>query len=153
MNNYYEAQQEDYLISTDPAKLDLAVVHGYLSTSYWSENIPFSVVEKSAANSLCFGLYYLQQQIGFARLITDKTTFAYLADVFILETHRGKGLSKWLMKTIHAHPGLQNLRTWLLQTRDAHNLYRQFGWGEHPNPERIMRKANPDIYKKPPFAK
>jgi GNAT superfamily N-acetyltransferase len=147
MNNPYEAQQDNYLISTDPAKLDLGIIHGYLSTSYWAENIPFAIVEKSVTNSLCFGLYYEQQQIGFARLITDRTTFAYLADVFILEAHRGKGLSKWLIKTIHAHPELQTLRSWLLQTKDAHGLYKQFGWGEHPNPERIMRKANPDIYK------
>jgi GNAT superfamily N-acetyltransferase len=147
MSNQYEAQHENYLISTDPAKLDLGIIHGYLSTSYWAENIPFAIVEKSVANSLCFGLYYEQQQIGFARLITDRATFAYLADVFILEAHRGKGLSKWLIKTIHAHPELQTLRSWLLQTKDAHGLYKQFGWGEHPNPERIMRKANPDIYK------
>src|SRR6266487_1573762 len=123
MNNYYSATKENYIISTDPSKLNIDTIHHYLSEeSYWAKGIPRTVVEKSIANSLCFGLYNNEQsmmQVGFARLITDKATFAWLADVFILPEHRGKGLSKWLMQIIHAHPELQSLRRWLLGTRDA----------------------------------
>ena len=107
------------------------------------------MVEKSIANSLCFGVYFEGNQVGFARLATDKATFAYLADVFILDEHRGKGLSKWLMATIHAHPELQGLRRWLLGTRDAHGLYEQFGWtrfGDEQK-ERFMQFHNPNVYK------
>lgn len=129
MNKYYQAEKDSYYISTDPSRLNLQVIHHYLSVdSYWAQHIPFAIVEKSVANSLCFGLYTSETQIGFARLITDKTTFAYLADVFVLPEYRGKGLAKWMMEVIHAHPELQTLRSWLLTTTDAHNLYRQFGW-------------------------
>ena len=105
---YYIKEKEDYKVSTDPGELDLAVIHKYLSgESYWAEGIPLETVEKALSNSLCFGLYKSNKQIGFARLVTDKATFAYLADVFILEEHRGKGLSKWLMEVIQSHPELQ----------------------------------------------
>ena len=125
----YKASKDDYLISTDPSLLDVDVIYDYLSgESYWAKNIPRDVVEKSIANSLCFGVYHHNKQIGFARLITDKATFAYLADVFIISEYRGKGLSKWLIQVIHAHPELQGLRRWVLGTRDAHGLYEQFGW-------------------------
>jgi GNAT superfamily N-acetyltransferase len=125
----YVLSKEDYLISTDKELLNIELIHDYLSQqSYWASNIPKAVVEKSIANSLCFGIYHTAAQIGFARLITDMATFAYLADVFIVPAYRGKGLSKWLMETIHAHPELQNLRRWVLGTRDAHGLYAQFGW-------------------------
>ncbi len=107
------------------------------------------VVKRSIANSFCFGVYLHDKQIGFARMITDKATFGYLADVFILPEHRGKGLSKWLIATIHAHPELQGLRRWMLGTKDAHGLYKQFGW--MPLPEevvpRFMQLHNPDVYK------
>ena len=111
----YEVVDGMYHITTDISKLDVNVIHQFLSEeSYWAKGIPKHVVEKSIANSLCFGLFYKNEQIGFARLVTDKATFAYLADVFILKEYRGKGLSKWLMKTIQSHPELQNLRRWLL---------------------------------------
>lgn len=142
MSNYYHALQPPYLISTDPALLNLQVVHHYLSTqSHWAQNIPFSIVATSVANSLCFGLYKEEEQIGFARLITDKATFAYLVDVFVLPEHRGKGLAKWLMEIIHAHPELQGLRGWLLTTSNAHGLYEKFGWQVHQHPEKIMRRS------------
>jgi hypothetical protein len=136
MQAIYEASDGLYNITTDVSKLDVNVIHHFLSQeSYWAQKIPKDIVEKSIANSLCFGLFYKDgqtmpnsRQIGFARLVTDKATFAYVADVFILREHRGKGLCKWLMKTIQAHPELQNLRRWLLTTKDAHSLYEQLGW-------------------------
>ena len=149
MENLVDFEKQGYLISTDPAKLDIGVIHQYLSQqSYWAQNIPLEVVQRSIANSFCFGVYYQMQQIGFARMITDKATFGYLADVFILPDYRGKGLSKWLMATIHAHPDLQGLRRWMLGTKDAHGLYKQFGWA--PLPEevvgRFMQLHNQNIY-------
>ncbi|MEP7376478.1 MAG: GNAT family N-acetyltransferase [Chitinophagaceae bacterium] len=149
-DKYYEAEKEDYHISTDPSLLDMDAVYNYLSgESYWAKNIPRDVVEKSIANSLCFGLYLIKRQIGFARLVTDKATFAYLADVFILPEYRGKGLSKWLMQVIHAHPELQGLRRWVLGTRDAHSLYEQFGWTvfDEDTSKRFMQKHNKNVYK------
>jgi GNAT superfamily N-acetyltransferase len=125
----YAATKDNFLITTDKALLDVDVIHSYLSKeSYWAMNVPREVVERSIAGSECFGIYHEQQQIAFARVITDKATFAYLADVFILDTFRGQGLSKWLLEVIHAHPELQGLRRWMLGTRDAHTLYEQFGW-------------------------
>jgi len=153
MSNHYEATKGDYIISTNPAKLDVDAIHHYLSQeSYWAAGIPKPVVEKSVNNSLCFGLYYKDAQVGFARLVTDKATFAYLADVFVTTAHRGKGLSKWLMQTIHAHPELQNLRRWWLGTKDAHSLYEQFGWTRITDDvaKRFMQKHNPDVYKNKP---
>ena len=147
--NYYKETKGDYLISTDPSLLDTGVVHSYLSgESYWAKNIPRDVVEKSIANSLCFGIYHQTEQIGFARLITDKATFAYLADVFIVGKHRGKGLSKWLMQVIHGHPELHGLRRWVLVTGDAHGLYEQFGWTafDEDTRKRFMQKHNKNIY-------
>ena len=149
MKNNTEFEKEGYTISTDPARLDMAVIHQYLSEeSYWARNIPLELVKRSIDHSLCFGLYHQEKQIGFARLITDKATFAYLADVFITEPYRGKGLSKWLVQTIHAHPDVQGLRRWMLGTRDAHGLYAQFGW--KPIPEelasRFMQIHDPEVY-------
>lgn len=149
MNNYYEVQNENYFITTDPSKLNVDVIHHYLSKeSYWAKGIPRATVERSISNSLCFGVYYNNEQIGFARVITDKATFAYLADVFILAEHRGKGLSKWLMQNIHAHPELQGLRRWWLGTKDAHGLYEQFGWTRITDEvaKRFMQKHDPDVY-------
>jgi GNAT superfamily N-acetyltransferase len=150
MNEPYEGRKENYLISTDVSKLNVDTIYQYLSEeSYWAKGIPRAVVEKSIANSLCFGVYSNDEQIGFARLVTDEATFAYLGDVFILPQHRGKGLSKFLMETIHAHPELQNLRRWWLGTKDAHGLYEQFGWTRITDEvaKRFMQKHNPDVYK------
>jgi len=142
---------ENYEISTDPARLNIELIHQYLSRdSYWAQQVPLEVVARSVANSLCFGVYHHNEQVGLARIITDKATFAYLCDVFILPEHRGKGISKWLMKTMHSHPELQGLRRWLLGTKDAHGLYEQFGW-TYLTPEqvpRFMQLHNPDVYKR-----
>ncbi|HEY6062464.1 MAG TPA: GNAT family N-acetyltransferase [Chitinophagaceae bacterium] len=149
MNRHYEARRKEYLISTDPSLLHIDVIHNYLSKeSYWAQDIPGDVVEKSIRNSLCFGLYEKNKQIGFARLVTDQATFAYLADVFILEEYRGKGLAKWLMETIQAHPELQGLRRWMLGTRDAHSLYEQFGWTvlDEDTRKRFMQRHFKDVY-------
>jgi GNAT superfamily N-acetyltransferase len=149
MNEHYEVLKEEYSISTDLSLLQVDIIHHYLSIeSYWAQNIPKAVVEKSIANSLCFGLYHIGKQIGFARLVTDKATFAYLADVFVIETYRGKGLSKWMMTAIHAHPEVQGLRRWVLGTRDAHGLYEQFGWTvfDEDTRKRFMQKYRKDAY-------
>lgn len=145
----YEIQKDDYLVSDDKSKIDVRFVHHYLSSEcYWSQNIPEEVVVRSIENSLSFGVYYVDRQVGFARVITDKATFAYLADVFIIEDFRGRGLSKLLVESIHAHPDVQGLRRWMLGTRDAHGLYAKFGWTAIPNPERFMQIHNADIYKR-----
>jgi GNAT superfamily N-acetyltransferase len=149
MSLHYEAKKGEYLISTDPSLLNADVIHDYLSKeSYWAQNIPKEVVEKSISNSLCFGLYKNDEQVGFARLVTDRATFAYLADVFILSAYRGKGLSKWLIGTIHAHPELQGLRRWMLGTRDAHALYEKFGWTilDEDTRKRFMQRHNKNAY-------
>jgi GNAT superfamily N-acetyltransferase len=136
-----------FSISTDKSKLDLAVIHEFLRSSYWSENIPKSIVEKSVKNSLCFGAYEGEKQVGFARVITDYATFAYLGDVFILEAYRGQGLGKLLIQSILEHPELQGLRKWLLVTKDAHGLYRQFGFQDLARPEGYLEIVNPNSYK------
>ncbi len=149
MNRYFEERKDEYFISTDSSLLNIDIVYNYLSQqSYWAMNIPRDVLEKSITNSLCFGLYHLDEQIGFARVITDKATFAYLADVFILEEQRGNGLSKWLMTVIQVHPELQCLRRWMLGTRDAHGLYEQFGWTvlDEDTRKRFMQRHNKDGY-------
>jgi GNAT superfamily N-acetyltransferase len=145
----------EYTISTDNKKLDIAFIHNYLSGSYWAEQIPVETVRKAIDGSLCFDVYHSDKQavpagrqVGFARMVTDKATFAYLADVFIDETHRGLGLSKWLVATILAHPDMQGLRRMMLATRDAHGLYAQFGFTPLTNPERWMHIHNPDVYKR-----
>ncbi len=150
MENKAAFEKDGYSISTDKAKLDIGVIHHYLSAeSYWAKNIPLEVVKRSIDNSLCFGLDHQHIQIGFARLVTDKATFAYLADVFIIESYRGKGLSKWLVQTILAYPEVQGLRRWMLGTRDAHGLYAQFGWTPIPEEmiSRFMQLHNPDVYR------
>ena len=132
-------------ISTDPARFDLDVIHGYLSRSYWSPGIPRRTVERAIAGALCFGAFDGERQIGFARVITDKATFAYLADVFVLEEFRGRGVASRLMEAIVGHPELQGLRRWTLVTRDAHRLYEKFGFRHVAHPDRHMEKvlANP----------
>ena len=136
-----------YHISTDPSRLQLAAIHAYLTRSYWSPGVPQAVVARAIANSLCFGLYLGDAQVGFARVVTDKATFAYLADVYVLEEHRGQGLSKRLVETIQAHPDLQGLRRVLLATRDAHSLYAQFGFAPLSAPDRMMEIRDPDPYR------
>lgn len=145
----YSVTTDNFLISTDPALLQVDVVHDYLSNhSYWAAKIPREIVVRAINNSLCFGVYEGNKQIGFARTVTDMATFAYLADVFILPAWRGKGLSKWLMETIQGHPELQGLRRWMLGTRDAHGLYEQFGWSRlnEDASSRIMQRYYKDIY-------
>jgi N-acetylglutamate synthase-like GNAT family acetyltransferase len=134
-----QVQKGVYTISTDPEKLNIDLIHHFLSNeSYWAKGIPRQTVERSIQHSLCFGVFEQQQQVGFARVVTDYATFAWIADVFILPAYRRQGLSKWLVQTIRAHPGLQGLRRWLLATADAHQLYAQYGFTPLPHPERFM---------------
>jgi GNAT superfamily N-acetyltransferase len=139
-------RRRNYLISTDPGKLDRTVIHRFLGGSYWAKDIPREIVDRCIENSLCFGLYDGDRQVGFARIISDFATFAYLADVFVLESERGKGLGVWLIETIVNHPQLQGLRRWMLATADAHGLYRKFGFTALSRPERIMEITDPDVY-------
>ncbi len=143
----HEWRRGEYSISTDKERLDFAVIHGYLTMSYWAAGVPMEVVKRSIEHSLAFGVFKEEQQVGFARIITDYATFAYLGDVFILEPFRGRGLSKWLMEVIVGHPDLQGLRRWMLLTRDAHGLYRQVGFTEPSHPERYMELHFPNVYK------
>ncbi len=136
----------EYQISTDRRRLDVALVHEFLARSYWSPGVPRAVVERGVENSLCFGLYHGDRQVGFARVITDRASFAYLADVFVVESHRGRGLGKWLVETILAHEELQGLRRFLLATRDAHGLYRRYGFSALAEPARLMEIHRPDAY-------
>ena len=135
-----------YEITCDKSRLDIEAIHRFLTQSYWSPGVPRAVIERAIANSLCFGLLLERQQVGFARVITDKATFAYLADVYVLPEHRGKGLSLRLMEQIMRHPDLQGLRRMMLATRDAHSLYEKFGFKPLAVPERIMELHKPDIY-------
>lgn len=146
---------DGYTISDDPARLDLDVVHRYLSSdSYWARGLPREILERSVTGSLCFGIYLAKddagggagEQVGFARVVTDRATFAWLADVFVLPAHRGRGLSKRLLETILAHPDLQGLRRFLLATADAHGLYRQFGWKELAKPQSILERRRENAY-------
>ena len=135
-----EWKRGEYAISSEPGRLDLEVVHDFLTNSYWAKGVSEELVRRSIEYSLCFGVYHEQTQVGFARVITDRATFAYLADVFIVEQHRGHGLGKWLIETIVTHPELSGLRRWILVTRDAHDLYRQYGFMPLRNPERFMER-------------
>ena len=138
---HYECKNPPFLLSTNPKKLDLQVIHQFLSEeSYWAENITYETVEESIEDTLCFGLYIENEQIGFGRMVTDLATFAYLSDVFILKSHRGKGAGKWMMEKILEHPGLKKLRKLLLITEDAHEFYMQFGFTSLKNQERYMEK-------------
>ena len=142
--------RDGFTISTDPARQDVDAVHAYLSRSYWAEGIPKEVVAKSMRGSLCFGLFGLDQaQIGFARVITDRSTFAYLCDVYVLEDHRGSGLGKWLIEVVTLHPILRQVRRFLLATRDAHSLYGPFGFTPLRAPDRFMEIFRPDAYADP----
>ena len=139
---------DDYTITDCRDDLDIEMIFDFLSgISYWATAISKEVVVKSIEHSVCFGVFKGAQQIGFGRVVTDRATFAYLADVFILESHRSKGLGKWLVECILAHPELQDLRRWMLATADAHQLYAQYGFVSLSNPERFMEKSNPDVYR------
>lgn len=139
--------KNEFCISTDKTKLDIDSTHEFLSTkAYWCLNIPKTKVQTQIQNSMCFGVYENEKQIGFARVITDFAAIAYLGDVYILEEYRGKGLSKWLIETIMSHPDLQGLRRWILLTRDAHELYRKFGWTNISDPTRWMEVHNKNVY-------
>ena len=136
-----------YDVSSDKARLDIDLIHGFLSTTYWAEGIPRDVVRRAIENSDCFGVYKGARQVGFARVISDHATFAYLSDVFVLPEERGRGLAKWLVKTAMGEPAYANLRRWLLGTREAHGLYRQLGFIETP-PGRFMEIRDVDVYRR-----
>jgi N-acetylglutamate synthase-like GNAT family acetyltransferase len=153
LNPAPKLQLEEFEISTDRSRLDVDLILNFLRGSYWAKGIPREVVERSIANSLCFGVYRETKQIAFARVISDFATFAYLADVFVIPEERGKDVSKLLMKTILAHADLQGLRRFLLATEDAHGLYAQFGFEPLTNPERYMTIYTPDVYAAKPDRK
>ena len=138
-----------YVVSDDPSRLDLAAMHSYLKRSYWAEEIPLAILERAVRGSLCIGAYTATgAQVGLVRCISDFATFCYLCDVYVLEEHRGQGLSKAMMALVVEHPQLQGLRRWSLVTNDAHGLYEQFGFAALANPERFMERTVPDIYKR-----
>ncbi|MGA8214031.1 MAG: GNAT family N-acetyltransferase [Candidatus Sulfotelmatobacter sp.] len=142
-----EYRRGEFLISTSRERLSLDVVHAFLTNCYWAEGIPREVVARSIEHSLCFGIYEGSgTQVGFARVVSDFATVAYLGDVFVLESYRGRGLSKWLMQCVVQHPALKNLRRWILLTRDAHGLYSQFGFTPVKAPERYMELHQPNVY-------
>jgi GNAT superfamily N-acetyltransferase len=140
----------EFLISTSRERLSVDVVHSFLTNCYWAKGIPREIVVRSIEHSLCFGIYEGRgSQVGFARVASDFATVAYLGDVFVLESHRGRGLSKWLMQCVVQHPALANLRRWILLTRDAHGLYSQFGFTPVSAPERYMELHRPNVYETP----
>ena len=140
--------KDRFYISTENKKMDIDLIHSFLSRSYWAEGISKEIIGRSVEGALCFGVFENDKQVGFARMITDKATFAYLADVFIIEEYRGRGLSKWLMEVIMSHPDLQGLRRMVLATKDAHGLYKQFGFTPLINVDRWMHILDPDVYKR-----
>jgi GNAT superfamily N-acetyltransferase len=147
-------ERDEYLITTDRSRLDVALIHKFLSNeSYWAGGRSIEVVKRSIDNSLCFGVYVNTQQVGFARVVTDFATFAWLADVFVVSDHRGHGLAKWLMEVILAHPELQGFRRWVLATKDAHSLYARFGFIPLHRPERWMDGPDPNMRESPDYWK
>ncbi len=146
-----ESRRDGFTISTDPARLDVDAIHAFLTRSYWCAGIPRVTVERAVCNALCFGVYEdaTGAQIGLSRVITDGATFAYLCDVYILESHRGRGLGKWMMEVVLEHPDLQGLRRFLLATRDAHELYKRFGFMPVARPQNFMNIHDPDVYGPP----
>jgi len=142
-------RQGEFEISTDPARVDREMTHAFLENeSYWAAGVPRDVFERSIAGSMVFGIYRGEEQVGFARVVSDRATFAWIGDVFVRDEFRGQGLSKWLMETIVTHPDLQGLRRWMLATRDAHGLYQQYGFTELHDPTRFMERWDRDIYKR-----
>jgi GNAT superfamily N-acetyltransferase len=146
----FERRRDSFTLSTDSSRLDVDAIHAFLATSYWAEGIPREILERALRNSLCFGLYEGMLQIGLARVITDAATYTYVCDVYVLPEWRGRGLGTWMMEHVMAHPDLQGLRRFSLVTRDAHELYRPFGFTEIASPGRHMEIVRPGIYKKPP---
>lgn len=142
----HEQRHGNILVSTDQARLDIETIHGFLTGAYWAQGVPREVVERSIRHSICFGAFDGDRQVGFARVITDRATFAYVADVFVVPSHRGQSIGKHLMACITGHPELQNLRLWALFTRDAHGLYRKYGFREARYPDRLMERRTPDPY-------
>jgi GNAT superfamily N-acetyltransferase len=138
--------ERGFTIDTDKARLQVETIHQFLSESYWAKGVPLDVLRRAIQGSLCFGVYDGDEQVGFARVISDYATFAYLADVFILESHRGLGLASRLMNAVVSHPQLQGLRRWVLATRDAHALYARFGFSPIAAPERFMERHDPLVY-------
>jgi len=138
----------DYKLSDDPARLDVDAIHAFLASAYWSVGVPRETVARALANSLAFGLYHRGKTVGFARFVTDRATFAYLADVFVVPEHRGQGLATWLVGTALTHPDLAGLRRLLLATRDKHKLYARFGFAPLARPERFMEIHDPDVYQR-----
>jgi N-acetylglutamate synthase-like GNAT family acetyltransferase len=139
-------ERGEYSISTDVEAMDLDAVHAYLARSYWARGIPRDLVARAMRGSLCFALFHDRVQVGFARVVTDRATFAYLADVYVLEEHRGRGLGQWLMEVVVAHPDLQGLRRFALATRDAHGLYAKLGFTPLQHPEFFMEINRPGLY-------
>jgi GNAT superfamily N-acetyltransferase len=149
-----EWQRDEYTISTDRNRLDIPVIHDFVSNqSYWAQRRTIEVVQRALEHSLNFGLYKDKQQVGFARVVTDYATFAWIADVFVLTEHRGRGLSKWLMEVILSHPQLQGFRRWVLATKDAHSLYARFGFIPLHRPERWMERPDPNMQESPDYWK
>ena len=147
-----EWQRDEYTISTNNDRLNVALIHDYLSNhTYWATGRSIETVRRSIEHSLNFGIYKGDDQIGFARVVTDYATFAWLADVFVLEAFRGHGLAKWLMEVIITHPDLQGFRRWALATKDAHQLYRPFGFGDLLRPERWMERVDPKMQERPDY--
>jgi GNAT superfamily N-acetyltransferase len=145
----HEERRGAYLVSDDAARLDVDAVHGFISGSYWGNGIPRETVRRSMEGSLCFGVYHERDgQVGFARAITDRATFAYLADVYVVDAHRGQGLGVWLVDFVLRHPELQGLRRWMLMTKDAHSLYARFGFGPLTDPSHAMARRDPDVYRR-----
>ena len=144
-----EWTRDEFVISTDRARLDIDVVHNYLSTSYWAKGMPREILERGIENSLTFGVYHQNAQIGFARVITDLATYAYLSDVFIVEGYRRRGLSKWLMECVLAHPDLQGLRRFALFTRDAQGLYERYGFAPSRSASTYLERWTPNVYSVP----
>ena len=141
-----EWKKDGFTVSTDRQKLDRDAIHRFLAGSYWARGIPREVVDRSIENSICFGLYAEEKMIGFARVISDAATFGYLSDVFVLPSHRGRGLATWFMEVVMGHPDFRGIRRWMLATADAHGLYRKVGFTQLSKPERIMEKLLPDAY-------
>ncbi|HXU35054.1 MAG TPA: GNAT family N-acetyltransferase [Blastocatellia bacterium] len=144
-------QRGEFTISTDRSRLDIEVIHRFLDTSYWAAGRSPETIRRSIEHSLPFGVYAGDHQVGFARVITDYATFAWIADVFILEAFQGQGLGKWLMEVIIAHPELQGFRRWVLATKDAHEMYRRFGFDELKKPERWMERHDPNTEERPDY--
>jgi GNAT superfamily N-acetyltransferase len=145
--SFFAAERPPYRITTDPAQLDIDTIWGWLRGSYWAAGVSRVIVERAVRNSLSFGIFDATSQVGFARVVTDRATFAYLTDVFVDDKLRGLGLGTWLMQSIQSHPQLQGLRRWMLGTRDAHRLYAKVGFRPLAHPEIFMEVHDPDVYK------